>query len=201
MNYAQLQTAILSDSHRADYQTYIARFIEQGEALIEMTLKGYFLEATIGESNRIVENVYSLPAKVTKMRTVTYNNVPLTPTDETSISLFRSSTNIINYSMRDTNIAFAGTPPTDAEFKLFYYGMPARLSDVANTNNLLTDYPQLYIEAAQVYVFKRARNLELASAMFQSVQSAIKDINRKMREKLAGGEAVAAYNTSFRSSY
>lgn len=201
MNYTDLQAAILSDSHRADYQTYVARFIEQGEALIEMTLKGYFIDTTIDETNRIVENVYSLPSKVTKMRTVSYNNTPLTQVDETSIGIFRNSSEIMSYCMRDARILFAGTPPPDAAFELNYYGMPARLTDSAPNNNLLTDYPQLYIEAAQVYVFKRARNLELSSAMYQSVQAAIKDINRKMKEKLGGGEAVGPYNVNFRSSY
>lgn len=201
MNYSELQAAILSDSQRADYQPYIARFIEQGEALIEMTLRGYFLDTTIDETNRVLENVYSLPAKVTKMRTVTYNNVPLTQTDETSIALFRSSTAIASYCMRNAQILFAGIPPVDSVFQLQYYGMPARLTDALPINNLLTDYPQLYIEAAQVYVFKRARNLEMSSAAFQSVQSCIREINKKMREKLSGGEAAPVYNTSFRSSY
>jgi hypothetical protein len=50
-------------------------------------------------------------------------------------------------------------------------------------------------------LFKRARNLELASAMFQSVQSLIRDINRKMKKKLGGGQSANAYNVSFRSSY
>lgn len=201
MNYSELQTAVLSDSHRQDYQSLVPRFIQQGEALIALSLEGYFLEATINESNRILDAVYSLPSKVTLMRTVLYNNVPLDQVDETLTAQYRSITDVVAYCMRDPTIVFAGVPPPDSEFELKYFGMPAALVNPTDTNNLLNDCPQLYIEAAQVYVYKRARNLELASAMLQSVASYIREINRKMKKKLGGGQSANAYNVSFRSNY
>lgn len=202
MNYLDLQTAIRTDSHREDYAIAdIKRFIQQGEALIALTLEGYFLEATIAETARVVEAVYTLPSKVTLMRTVLYNNCPLDQVDETTIAQYRSYAVPVAYCMRDTTILFAGVPPTDASFALKYFGMPAALVNDTDTNNLLNDCPQLYIEAAQVYVYKRARNFELASAMVQSVADAIRNINRKTKKKLGGGQSAGAYNVSFRSSY
>jgi hypothetical protein len=202
MIYTELQTAIRGDSHREDYTTeVIKRFIAQGEALIALTLEGYFLEAAIDEDDRVVDAIYTLPSKVTLMRTVLYNNCPLDQVDETLIAQYRNIADPVAYCMRDTTLLFAGVPPTDAAFQLNYFGMPAALVADNDTNNLLNDCPQLYIEAAQVYLFKRARNLELASAMFQSVQSMIRDINRKMKKKLGGGQSANAYNVSFRSSY
>lgn len=201
MNYAELKAAILSDSHRSDYASEVARFVQQGEALIALSLEGYFLEATINETNRVLESIYSLPSKVTLMRTVLYNNLPIDQVDETLVAQYRSNSEVRMYCMRNTTIVFAGIPPTDSVFKLNYFGMPAALAADGDTNNLLNDCPQLYIEAAQVYVFKRARNLELSSAMLQSVQSAIKEINRKTKKKLGGGQSANAYNVSFRSSY
>jgi hypothetical protein len=201
MIYSELKTAILGDTHREDYAPHIVRFIQQGEALIALTLEGYFLEATLNETNRVVEAIYSLPSKVTLMRAVLYNNVPLDQVDETLVSQYRSITDLVAYCMRDSTILFAGIPPTDAEIQLKYFGMPAALVADADTNTLLNECPQLYIEAAQVYLFKRARNIELASAMFQSVQSMIRDINRKTKKKLGGGQSANAYNVSFRSNY
>ncbi len=202
MNYSELKTAIRGDSHREDYANeVIERFIAQGEALIAVSLEGYFLEAAIDEDDRVVEAIYTLPSKVTLMRTVLYNNCPLKQVDETLIAQYRNIADPVAYCMRDATILFASVPPEDAEFKLNYFGMPAALEEDADTNNLLNDCPQLYIEAAQVYLFKRARNLELASAMFQSVQSLIRDINRKMKKKLGGGQSANAYNVSFLSSY
>jgi hypothetical protein len=201
MIYSELKTAILGDTHREDYEPHIVRFIQQGEALIALSLEGYFLEATLDETDRIVEAIYTLPSKVTLMRSAIYNNCPLDQVDETLIAQYRSITDVVAYCMRDSTILFAGIPPTDAEIQLNYFGMPAALVDDADTNTLLNECPQLYIEAAQVYLFKRARNLELASAMFQSVQSIIRDINRKMKKKLGGGQSANAYNVSFRSNY
>lgn len=201
MIYSELKTAIRGDSHREDYTNeVIERFITQGEALISMSLEGYFLEATINEDDRVIDSVYTLPSKVTLMRSVLYNNCPLDQVDETLVAQYRNA-DPVAYCMRDTTILIAGIPPTDAEFQLNYFGMPAALEEDNDTNNLLNDCPQLYIEAAQVYLFKRARNGELATAMFQSVQSLIREINRKMKKKLGGGQSANAYNVSFRSSY
>lgn len=201
MNYAELKTAILGDTHREDYSPYIVRFIQQGEALIALSLEGYFLEASIDEDDRVVDAIYTLPSKVTLMRTVLYNDVPLTQVDETLVSQYRSIKDVTTYCMRDTNILFAGIPPTDAEFQLKYFGMPAALVSDSDTNNLLNDCPQLYIEAAQVYLFKRARNFDAAIAMTTGVSSYIKEINRKMKKKLAGAQSANPYNVSFWSSY
>lgn len=201
MNYAELKTAILSDTHRTDYEPYIERFIAQGEALIALSLEGYFLTETLDETDRVLEAVYSLPAKVTLMRTVLYDNRPLNPVDETLIAQYRSVTDVCLYCMRDSAIVFAGIPPEDAEITLNYFGLPAALAADGDTNDLLNECPQLYIEAAQVYLFKRARNFEASSAMLQSVASYIRDINRRTKKKLGGGQSANAYNVSFRSSY
>jgi hypothetical protein len=201
MIYSELKTAILGDTHREDYSPYIVRFIQQAEALIAVSLEGYFLETTIDEDDRAVDAIYTLPAKVTRMRHVLYNHAPLEQVDETLTSQYRSISEVISYCMRDTRIVFAGIPPEDAEFELSYFGMPPALVADADTNNLLNDCPQLYIEAAQVYLFKRARNFEASSAMFQSVEFLIKEINRKTKKKLAGAQSANPYNVSFRSSY
>lgn len=201
MIYSELKTAILSDAHREDYGAYVARFVQEAEGLIAASLEGYFLEATMTESSRVLEAIYTLPSKVTRMRHVIYNNAPLEQVDETLISQYRSINEVVAYCMRDTRILFAGIPPAGASFSLAYFGMPPALSADSDTNNLLNDFPQLYIEAAQVYLFKRARNLEMSSQAFQSMQFLIKEINRKVKKKLAGAQSANAYNVSFRSSY
>lgn len=201
MIYSELKTAILSDTHREDYSPYIARFVQQAEALIAISLDGYFIEATINESSRADESIYNLPAKVTTMRHVIYNDFPLDPVDETLAAQYRSLQNVVGYCMRGSTIVFAGIPPTGAEFQLQYFGMPPALVADGDTNNLLNDCPQLYIEAAQIYLFKRARNFEAASAMDQSVKFLIKEINRKTKKKLSGNQSANPYNVAFRSSY
>lgn len=201
MNYTELKDAILSDTHRADYTPYINRFVEQAEALIALSLEGYFLEATIDETNRVIDAVYTLPAKVTAMRTVIYDERTLVRTDETNVIDYRDDSKVHSYCMRDSTIVFAGIPPEDAEIDLYYYGLPAALTDATPTNNLLTDCPQLYIEAAQVYLFKRMRNFQAADSAMSAVQFMINELNRKMKKKLGGAQSANPYNVYFRSSY
>jgi hypothetical protein len=201
MNYTELQAAILGDSHRSDYSTLVARFIEEGEALISLSLEGYFLEVTIDEDDRVLDGIYNLPAKVTNMRTVIHDGEPLGRTDETNIACYSDDVHVHSYCMRDTTIVFAGVPQEDAAMQLYYYGMPVALSAAAPTNALLTDYPQLYIESAQVYLYRRARNYTAADVAMNSVQFMIKELNRKMKKKLGGAMSANAYTVDFRSAY
>lgn len=201
MNYGELKSVILSDSHRSDYTDYVAGFVARGEALIASMLDGYILDATLNEASRVVDGVYTLPARVTTMRSVITANKPLGRVDEVLIYQYRTSTCVTMYCMRDTQIVFAGIPGEDTEFSLNYYGMPAPLVSDEETNNLLTDYPQLYIESAQVYLFKRARNLAMSEDALRGVGNLIRDINRKTKKKLGGAQAANGYNVCFRSSY
>jgi hypothetical protein len=125
MNFGELKTVILSDSHRSDYSSIITRLVSEAEALIALSLDGYFLETTITEASRVSGPVYTLPAKVTTMRHVIYDDKPLDQGDESIIALYRSLASVTHYCMRGSTIVFAGIPPANAELTLNYYGMPA----------------------------------------------------------------------------
>ena len=43
MNYGELKTAILDDTHRADLSSHVARFVRQCEGLIRRDLTAYLL--------------------------------------------------------------------------------------------------------------------------------------------------------------
>lgn len=207
MNFGELKTAILSDSHREDYTAHVARFVQEAEGLIASRLEAFSLEYTFGDADRsptldTTSNIYTLPSKVVMVRHILYNNLPLDEQNESSIGLYRSLQAVCMYTMRPLTIALAGVPPSLAALKMLYFGLPPALSADGDTNTLLTDYPQLYKEAAQVSLFKRAMDLERASAAFQSVISLIDDINRRVKKQMGGAQSTATpYNVTFRSSY
>lgn len=205
MNFGELKTAILSDSHREDYTAHVARFVQEAEGLIASRLESYSLEYTFSDADRAgdtTSNVYTLPPKVVQVRHILYNNLPLEEQNESAIGLYRSSSDVLMYVVRPLTVAFAGIPPALAAPKMLYFGLPAALSADVDTNTLLTDYPQLYKESAQVALFKRAENLEKSSAAFQSVISLIDDINRRVKKQMGGAQSLATpYNVTFRSSY
>lgn len=206
MNYGQLKTRVLDDTHRQDYLPLIAEFVAQGEALIESELEAYTLVAVLTDADR-ASNVYTVPASritLVKCVYVSGNPLPLTQCDETQMALLLAAgaQNATHFTVRaDGKLAIAGNPGTGVTVTVTYFGMPARLSLDADTNTLLTDYPQLYLEAISVYIWKRAKDLETSSACFQSVTSFCRNLNRRMKKRIGGSEAVGPYNTDFRSSY
>lgn len=204
MNYGELKTAILSDSHREDYTTEVARFVAEAEGMIYARLKSYELQVVLTDADRSVAGspIYTLPTKVVQIRHVIPTGCqPLTQADETTIAMNQNSAQVRFYVVRADTLVLAGTPAEDAEFLLRYFGLPAPLADDGDTNALLTDFPQLYKEAAQVPLFKRSKDFEAAQIAFQSANSLIDEINRTVRKKLSGAQSANPYNVSFRSSY
>jgi len=206
MNYGQLKTAAYGDAHREDYLSNAALVAQQtaeGEALIAARLESYSLDATINDAVRIgTTSAYALPAKTVLVRhLLNSDGLPLEAVDETSIGLHQTLTTPCEYTVRPAHLAIAGNPAAGTVFTLKYFGLPAALAVDADTNTLMTDYPQLYKEAIQVFIFKRARDYEAAEVAFQSVNSLITEINRKMKKLLGGAKSANPYNVSWRSSY
>jgi hypothetical protein len=175
-----------------------------GEAFIRSKLEAYGLSITLTDADRVApdSNVYTLPARVSLVRYIqpSATGLPLDKVDENSIVAYRSNTNVEMYCMRPTQIVFAGTPGAGAELPMQYLGMPVALATTA-TNQLLTDYPQLYLDAAAIYIYRRAQDYESAQIAQDSAVGFINTINRQMKKQLGGAKSANTYNTSFRSSY
>ena len=203
MNYTELQQYILDDTHKSQYVGLpVQRFIAQGEALIALYLESYNLLGTLTDANRLSVGsaVYTLPALLTHLRYVRYNGLPLDKVDETSAYLYASGNTPKMYAQRAGQIIIAGNPALTTTVDLDYMGMPAPLATTP-TNTLLDKCPQLYLDAASVYVFKRARDYESAEISLASVRDACGNLNRISKKLLGGAQAVGPYNVRFRSAY
>lgn len=205
MNYEELQAAIVADTHKSEYAGEIVqRMIAEGEALIRSMVHTYGMEYTLTDADRASSesNVYNLPSRCKQVRYI-YNDssMPLDQVDENLAWEFRTNTQISMYAIRPRAVLIAGTPAAETELQLHYFGMPEALSNEESTNTLLDDYPQLYKDAASVYVFKRAQDYESAQIMLQSVQGLAAKINNNVKKLLGGARATNVYNTTFRSSY
>jgi hypothetical protein len=203
MNYAELQQAILDDTHKSQYAgATIQRMIAEGEALIAAHLESYNLLVQLTDADRISASspIYNLPSRLTHLRHVKIAGRPLDKIDETSVYLRNRSTVSTGYVQRIGQIEIAGNPGEDSLVDLDYMGMPEPLASVG-TNNLLDEVPQLYKDATGFYVFRRAQDYESAELSLQSLVSMCAQLNRKTKKLLGGAEAAPAYNTRFRSSY
>jgi len=206
MDRSSILTAAFSDSHREDLQsTYADRFMLEAESLIRKRLEFYYQESTLDDTDRIAPNdsVYNLPARdIAIIRHVLRSDgLPLDQVDEGLVNTYAGLNQVVLFTVRPTTVKFAATPAIGDTFQLQYFGPPLPLVNSGDSNNLLADYPDLYKEAIMVSIFKRAQNMDLASAMFQSANSTIDEINRKMKKLLGGARASNPYNTNWRSSY
>jgi len=205
MNRVDLITAALSDSHREDYITFATRFLQEAEALISARLEYYSLEYTLTDTDRVtaLSPVYNQPPRVTLVRELLRGSdgYRLDAVDEGVISQWQNASVVLAYVVRPKTFMLAGNPGAGSTFTLQYFGMPAPLVADTDTNTLLNDYQQLYKEAFMVSVYKRANDLEKASAMFQSVNALIDELNRKMKKLIGGARSSNPYNTQWRSSY
>lgn len=206
MNRSELITAALSDSHREDYTAHASRFVSEAEAMIAARLETYGLEVTLTDTDRgddITSPVYSLPARLKLVRHVFKigEPIPLDAVDETTVGQYSNIVQVACYAVRVSSLIFAGLPPEDTQFRLHYFGLPAPLVQDTDTNSLLNDFPQLYKEAMQVSIFKRARDYEAATAAFTSANGLIDEINRQVKKQLGGARSSNPYNVGWRSSY
>lgn len=203
MNFSELKTRALSDSHREDYDTLVAGFVELAEAFIFARLEAYGLETTLTDAQRIETDspVYNLPTKFVSERYLILDGLPLDKRDETAIYNLRNSSRVVAYAMRPRTVIFASTPATGASINLHYWGLPAPLVQETDTNTLMNEYPMLYIEATQIYIYKRARDFDKSRESESSVVDTIKQINRKVKKQMGGVVSSNPYNVTWRSSY
>jgi len=206
MDRSTILTAAFSDAHREDLQTtYQDRFMLEAESLIRKRLEFYALEAVLDDTKRVAPNsaVYNLPSTdITLVRHIFRSDgLPLDQVDETNVSTYSSLSQIVAYVVRPTTVMFAGNPGAGDTLTIHYFGLPPPLVNAGDSNTLLNAYPDLYKEAVLVSIWKRARDYDAASAMFQSANATIDEINRKMKKLLGGARSANPYNTEWRSPY
>jgi hypothetical protein len=204
--YAELQTAIIEDTHRADLTSLLPRFIRLGEGLIRRDLRAYELLATLDDTDRVTagEGVYTLPGTAVDIRSIHLvgrQGDALMRVMPNAIRRLDTAADVVQYCQHgDGTIEFRGIPSTTQEFEVRYFGMPAPLADV-NTNTLLTDHEGLYQAAATYYLYLHTQDRELAQDQANTFDAVMERINEMMARKIGGGAVAPTYNFATRSSY
>lgn len=185
MNYGELKTAILSDSHRADLTADVPRFIREAEGMIRRDLTAYELTAVLDETDRDSDGLYNLPSGLLEIRNVFTDDAPngAEPVAINQLRAIAANAPVIWYTVRGDQIEFRGVPATDAEIEIAYLGVPAALSADGDTNDLLTDHESLYIEGALFFLYKHTQDLELANAALETFTSILDKLNQQYARK------------------
>jgi hypothetical protein len=200
MNYGELQTAVIEDTHRPDLAALVPRFIRESEDMIRREMTAYMLTTTLEEADRSLTNSsqYSLPEGVLVIRRVAIAGSlgsDITRIALGSITSYPTTQRVAVYVQPgDGLLEFRGTPPTDTIFDLNYFGMPARLVADTDTNALLDENETLYKAGAMFYLYQNTQDRELASDALDVFQGVVETLNEQIARKIGGAKITASYN-------
>lgn len=204
MNYTELQAAIISDTHRGDLASEVPRFIRECEALIRQNLTAYELVATLTDSDRVTDGLYTLPGRILQIRSVHLVGRQGDSLDRVGPGQIRrldTTADVLMYAQHgDDTIEFRGVPTADESMEVRYYGTPAPLEDVA-TNTLLDDHENLYMAGSMYYLYKNEQDRTLQQDNANEFDAIVERINEQMARKIGGQRTAPTYNMSSESSY
>ena len=205
MNYGELKTAILADTHRPDLSSHVERFIRQCEGMIRRDLKGYILSTTLTDSDRVSGGVYTLPDRSLVIRDIKLQGRQgdgLQRVAPGHIRRLDTTADVLQYAQNgDGTIEFRGVPGASDIFDLLYFGTPAPFSDDSDENDLLTDHETLYMAGSKVFLYMHTQDRELASDEAALFDSIVDDINEQVARKIGGAGIAPTYNFAGGSSY
>ena len=205
MNYGELKTAILDDTHRSDLSTHVARFVRQCEGLIRRDLIGYLVSTTLTDSDRVSAGLFTLPARLLQIRHISLQGREgdaLQRVAPGQIRRLDSTADVVQYCQNgDGTIEFRGVPGTADVFDILYYGTPAPFSADGDENELLTDHETLYMAGSKFFLYLHTQDLELANAELDIFNGVIDTLNDQVARKLGGNNVTPSYNFAGGSSY
>jgi hypothetical protein len=207
MTYAELQAAIIEDSHRPDLASLVPRFIREGEGMIRRDLTAYLLTGELGEAARVTPGgpIYTLPDGVMVIRRLALQgqlSAEVARIALGAIGAYPLTARVATYAEPgDGTVIFRGAPPTDTIFDLNYYGMPAPLVAEDDTNALLDENESLYKSGALFFLYRNTQDRELASDSLDVFNGVISTLNEQVARKVGGAKITPSYNFSGGSSY
>ncbi len=205
MNYGELKTAILDDTHRSDLSTHVERFIRQCEGMIRRDLTAYLINTTMTDTDRVSEGLYNVPGRLLEVRDIKLQGRQgdgLTRVSPGQIRRLDSTADVVQYAQNgDGTVEFRGNPGTADIFDILYYGTPAPFTDDSDENELLTDHETLYMAGSKVFLYLHTQDKELAADEATLFDGIVEDLNKQIARKIGGAVVAPSYNFAGGSSY
>jgi hypothetical protein len=205
--YAELQQAIIEDSHRPDLALLVPRFIRECEGMIRRELNAYILGVQLLEADRVAPGSpqYTLPVDALIIRNIALSGrvgASLSRIALSAITGYPLTDRVAVYAEPGTGvIEFRGSPPEDSIFDLSYFGIPAPLVDPTDTNTLLDENETLYKAGAMFYLFQNTQDKGLAQDQLSVFDNVITTLNEEIARKIGGLTITPSYNFSLGSAY
>lgn len=198
MNYGELKTAVLEDSHRPGLASLIPRFIREGEGMIRREMTAFILTTTIVEAARQSNPAqYALPVGALFLRRIALQGQlgpGITRISLSAITSYLTTQRVAVYAEPgDGLVEFRGVPAENAVFDLNYFGSPAPLVDDSDTNSLLDDHESIYKSSAMFWLYKHTQDRELAGDEVDIFNGVVTTLNEQIARKIGGAKITASY--------
>lgn len=201
LNYGTLKTRILADAHRSNLgDTKAADFVRSAEGVIarELRCAEMMTRASFVEADRVSGGIYSLPTGWLQEGIIwNADGFPMDKVGLAAIRRYSTAMDTLLYCpLSSSEIEFRGVPGTDATFEQIYFKRPTAFSGDADTNDILTNHEDIYIQAGLAALYLFTQDLELAGTAADAAQAAIDTLNEQAGRLLAGAQAQGAYDLS-----
>lgn len=192
-NYATLQTVAADQAHRADLASRMPRFIQLAENEIFRTLALRKVEAkstgtTSGET-------LAIPAGCAQLERIEIeasgHKYTLDYTSPNGIEALTGSTDLpTRFTVENGAIRLIAAPAGPYTYSIFYVPLLTALSDVAPTNWLLLNYPDVYLwgTCLQIAIFSGEEGDKATFApMFLGAIDSVRRFDDRQRFPASGG--------------
>lgn len=202
MNYGELKTFVLADSHRTDLTAYIERFVRGAEGLIARKCPNSEQDAsvTLDDTDRAdtSSDLYTLPVGVLEVRRVVMTSgqelPPLHPVGPNNLALKSRSSHPSFYALLGNRLQIRGVPGEDSEFDVLYFGRLEALALDADTNAILTNHEALYVHGAKHYLRRHTEEWDQAAEELELFNDAADALNELTKRKMGNAGAAPAYD-------
>lgn len=193
LDYTTLQSTVLDQAKRADLSSQCPQFVRSCESMIRRRVQALESRITLDESDRVSEGIYTLPSSVQEVRAVygTVNSTPIVLQNAGPLGLrsIAATDPAIAYAISGHTIEFRGVPGTDSEFELVTFGWPDALA-TTSTNELLTNFEDLYVYGTLFFLYSYTQDLELAQIALDVFADVVKHVN-KLSQRITGNQVPA----------
>lgn len=201
LNYGTLRTEIALLAHRTiggDIpDDRMKTFIRQAEGEIARRLRAaeMLTRTTFEEADRVAGGIYSLPSDWLEEGIVyNANDVAMTKIGLGELRKYPATIDPQFFApLSKTEIEFRGAPGTGASLPVMYFARPAAFSNDADTNTLLTNHEDIYVNYGLSKLYTFTQDLELATGHANAALDTIETLNEQAGRLLAGARTEGFY--------
>lgn len=198
LNYTTLQSTVLAQAIHTELSAQCPQFVRMCEAMIKREVRAFEVRGTVGESQRSSLGLYNLSGQVQEVRAVyatgpAGNTYALENVGAEGIRMLPDSADVQHYCVSGQTIEFRGVPGTGASMPIVYFGWPDAL-EVTATNQLLTDFEDMYVYGTLFHVHNYVQELELAQAALSVFGDCVAKLNKLNGRRSGGASILPAYN-------